>query len=462
MMQNENMFVVSDGHGNILDMMNVGAQVFEENTDVTPIKPSGEGWKYRGYVPWGEDNGRPYEIMKLIRKDEVMSQNQLFNVLCCYSGGLKVLDTATGEVVKKGAVFDFFRRNRPARYFLDQMNDMKHFYFCVSVIILSKDGKQIVQLRHKDACYCRFETCDPKTGKIEHIFFANWEKNVSKDEIEVLPLLDPLDPIGDLEMRTGRISNNEGKTKDTGERQFAILTAFPTAGNKYYPFVPFWAIFNSGWFDIKQMIPIGKKAKFQNSLAVRWLVEINPKYKQVIMEDERITDPKKQMERWKKEKESIREFMMGIENEGKVWITGYYVDAKGVEQAYVKITCVDKSKEGGDWIEDSEEASNMLCYGQGIHPSLIGATPGKTKGSFSGSDKRELFTMKQSMEIPFHDLMLEQYFILQEYNKVSAKEWEAVTFDIPIIMLTTLDKGTDAKATSNKQLKEGGENNDPE
>lgn len=462
MIQNENMFVVTDGYGNILDTMNLGAQVFEENTDVTPIKPSGEGWKYRGYVPWGEDNGRPYEIMKLIRKDEVMSQNQLFNVLCCYSGGLKVLDTATGEVVKKGAVFDFFRRNRPARYFLDQMNDMKHFYFCVSVIILSKDGKQIVQLRHKDACYCRFETCDPKTGKIEHIFFANWEKNVSKDEIEVLPLLDPLDPIGDLEVRTGRISDNEGKTKDTGERQFAILTAFPTAGNKYYPFVPFWAIFNSGWFDIKQMIPIGKKAKFQNSLAVRWLVEINPKYKQVIMDDERITDPQKQIERWKKEKENIREFMMGIENEGKVWITGYFVDAKGVEQAYVKITCVDKSKEGGDWIEDSEEASNMLCYGQGIHPSLIGATPGKTKGSFSGSDKRELFTMKQSMEIPFHDLMLEQYFIIQEYNKASSKEWEAVTFDIPIIMLTTLDKGTDAKTTSNKQLKEGEEKNDPE
>lgn len=460
-MTQKNMFVISSGYGKILDVIDVGTQVFEENTDITPIKPSGDDWKYRGYVPWGDDNLRPYEIMKLLRKDEVLSQNQLFNVLCCYSGGIKVLDQATNKPIPKtGPVFNFFRHNRPARYFMEQINDFKHFFFCVSVLILSNDGKRIVQLRHKEACYCRFETCDPKTGKIEHIFFGNWEKNISKDEIEVLPLLDPTDPIGDLEIRTGRASDEKGVKKDSGLRKFAILTTFPCVGNKYYPFVPFWAIFNSGWFDIKQMIPIGKKAKFQNSLAVRWLVEINPKYRAMIMDEEKITDPKKQIERWNKEKENIREFMMGIENEGKVWITGYYVDPKGVEQSYVKITCIDKSKQGGDWIEDSEEASNMLCYGQGIHPSLIGATPGKTKGSFSGSDKRELFTMKQSMEIPFHDLLLDQFFIIQEFNKATDPEWDKVVFDIPIIMLTTLDQGKDAKATSSNELKNGEDNND--
>ena len=53
------------------------------------------------------------------------------------------------------------------------------------------------------------------------------------------------------------------------------------------------------------MIPVGKKAKFQNSLAVRWLVEINAKYRTTIMDEERITDPKKQIERWNKEKENI-------------------------------------------------------------------------------------------------------------------------------------------------------------
>ena len=128
----ENMFVISNGYGKILDVIDKGTQVFEENTDITPIKPGGEVWKYRGYVPWGDDNLRPYEIMKLLRKDEVLSQNQLFNVLCCYSGGMKVLDDATGKPMPKtGPVFKFFRHNRPAKYFLEQINDFKHFFFCV-------------------------------------------------------------------------------------------------------------------------------------------------------------------------------------------------------------------------------------------------------------------------------------------------------------------------------------------
>ena len=41
-------------------------------------------------------------------------------------------------------------------------------------------------------------------------------------------------------------------------------------------------------------------------------------------------------------------------------------------------------------------------------------------------------------------------------------EWDKVEFDIPIIMLTTLDQGKDAKATSSNELKTGEENNDIE
>ena len=64
------------------------------------------------------------------------------------------------------------------------------------------------------------------------------------------------------------------------------------------------------------------------------------------------------------------------------------------------------------------------------------------------------------MEIPFHDLLLDQFFIIQEFNKVADPEWDKVVFDIPIIMLTTLDQGTDAKATSNNELKSGEKNDD--
>jgi hypothetical protein len=107
---------------------------------------------------------------------------------------------------------------------------------------------------------------------------------------------------------------------------------------------------------------------------------------------------------------------------------------------YVRITNVDQGKEGGDWIEDSEEASNMICYADNIHPSMVGAAPGKSKGGFSGSVQRELFTMKQSLEKAYQDILLEPLFVIKKFN-----EWDDFKYDIPVITLTTLDKGKDAE-----------------
>ena len=132
--------------------------------------------------------------------------------------------------------------------------------------------------------------------------------------------------------------------------------------------------------------------------------------------------------------------MTGIHNSGKVWITGYYVDAYGHEQHMVKVTVVDSGKEGGDWAEDTQEASNMLCYGTNIHPNLVGATPGKSQSNNSGSDKRELFTLKQSLETAFRDMLLKVHELIVWFNGWQDK----VTPSVPIVLLTTLDKKTDA------------------
>jgi hypothetical protein len=445
--------ILSPSVSAIVNEIDGGAEIFD-TTRSHPVELSGRLSHYRGYVPWGDENDLPYKILKKIRKDEVMSQNKLFNTLTCYASGIRVTrenDEPLVDLEQK----DFFRRNRMPRYFLEQCTDMKHFFFSVSVIILSADGEKIVKLRHKEANHVRFETCNPKTGQIEHLFYANWEDNTPADnEIEVIPVLDVWDPIGDLETRMGRIPGPDGKKQaPVKDRKFALVNSFPIAGCKYYPFAYYWSVFLSGWYDIKQMIPAGKKAKFKNLAGVKYHVEINRDYWQQIFREEKITDFEKQASRVKKEKENIRDFCTGIENSGKLWTSGFYVhESTGKEIPYVKITVIDTSKEGGDWIEDSEEASNMLCYADNIHPSLIGAAPGKSKNSFSGSVQRELFTIKQALEKPYHDILLEPLFVIKEYNG-----WEDFKYDVPVITLTTLDKGKDAEENTlreNKQVKE--------
>lgn len=435
----------------VMQAMDNGSTVFEETNDVTPkVLPGNKNPKLRGYVPWGDDNLRPHQIIELQRKDEVRSANQFFNILSGYGLGLTAANVDGSALTDKDAEEFLALYHRPVKYMLEQFTDLKHFFFTVSIIILDREGNKIVRLIHKDAMYCRFETANPVTGRREHLYYGDWEKSGNED-FEVIELLDIDNPLLDLMTRMGRIPNEDGKTEKTNTRKFAIVNEIPTPGNNYYPFPYDWAIFNSGWFDIKQTVAAGKKAKFKNGLYLNYQAEINKDYWPTLFRDENITEPEKQKERVELERKNIREFLMGIANSGKVWFSGFYVHPQtGKEISMVKITLVSNKTEGGDFIEDTEEASNMECYAQGVHPSLIGATPGKTKGSFSGSDKRELFTMKQSLEVVVRHILLEPYHVIRYFNK-----WEKVKFDIPFIMLTTLDQKTDAKPTTTNTNTDG-------
>jgi hypothetical protein len=381
-----------------------------------------------------------------------MSQNKLFNTFACHASGIRIRKR-DGEEITGQDIAGFFKYSRMPCYFPEQATGIKHFFFLVTVIILSGDGKKTVKLRHREACHIWFETCDPATGRIERLFYASREGNTSEDdEIEVIPVPDIWDPPGNLETRTGKNPNSRGqKQQAVKDRKFAVINSFPIAGCKYYPFAYYWSIFLSGWYDIKQMIPAGKKAKFRHQACIKYHVEVHRDYWETLCREEKITDPEKKAARIKKEKDNIRDFCTGIENSGKFWLSGFYTDPDGHETRLVRINVVDTSKEGGDWIEDSEEASNMICYADNIHPSLVGAAPGKSKNSFSGSVQRELFTMKQALEKPYHDILLEPLFVIKEYNG-----WEDFTYDVPVITLTTLDKGKDAEENTlrNKRSKQ--------
>lgn len=422
-------------------------QVFDEDANIstTPV-PNRQGM---AYVNFGEDNQLPFKIIKMIGQDEVMSQNKLFNVITCYGAGLKYMDVDTKQPTTHPEIKSWLVRNSLPLFQLEQATDMKYFFFCVSVIILSKDGKKINRLIHKEACYCRFEKA--RYGKINHVIYANFRDNasLSPDDYEVIRLLDPRDPLGDLMVLMGREPGRDGQTRvRTKDKKFAILVRFPTPGFQYYPIPYYTSIFRGDWYDIKRLIGKGKKAKLRNHASVKYQVEVHKDYWRNICDEEHITDPLKKQERIKKEKENIKKFVSGIENSGKVWITGYYVNPNGQEVRMVRINVIETGKEGGDWSEDIQEASNITCYGDNIHPNLVGATPGKGQSNNSGSDKRELFTLKQALEIPFHDLMNIPHNIVIEYNGWGEKVYP----DIPMVLLTTLDQNTDAKQKTASDL----------
>ena len=405
------------------------SSVVELKVDSIPIRLKDRD----SYMSWGGDDQMPYNILKLIEDDETLSTCQQFNAEVCYGSGLQYkTDNAAPEVAEE--VEDFFLANNIPGYFLGTSQDFKHFGFAVSVIILNAEGTKIVRLLRKEAIYCRFAPAD-KSGRIPKIYFANFRKMApAQEEIEAIELLDPASPWADLQERL---------QKGDPCRKFAILARIPTPDSTYYP-IPYYAsLFKGKWYNIKQLIGMAKEAKLKNSAPIKYQIEISNKYWDSIFKAEGITDRRKQQERIVLEKQRILDFLTGAENSGKVWFSTFYVNPNGDMQHDVVITKIDDTKEGGDWESDIQEAINVLCFTMRVHSNLVGSVPGKSQSNNSGSDKRELYTIAQALQKPYHDLLFTVHRIIIRFNG-----WKDVTPEIPFIQLTTLDEHQDAKSVS--------------
>lgn len=400
--------------------------VFKEDVDIVPTIVDDS----LSYVPWGGDNQMPFDILDLIEKDETLATCQIFNAEVCFGSGLQY-KAESAEPRVKSEVEDFTLDNDLASYFLGVCQDFKHYGIAVSVIILNEDGTKIVRLLRKEACYCRFAPADA-SGKIPKILYANWRKVVSsRSDIEVIDLLDPAAPWADLQARLEKHSKT---------RKFAIVSRIPTVDSTYYPIPYYAALFKGKWYNIKQLIGIAKEAKLKNHAPIKYQIEISAKYWESIFRAEGITDRRKQQERIVREKQSILDFLTGAENSGKAWFSTFYITPDGKEQHDVVINKIDDSKEGGDWETDIQEAINMICFTMRVHSNLVGSVPGKAQTNNSGSDKRELYTIAQALQKPYHDLLFTVHRILIKFNG-----WQGVTVDVPFIQLTTLDEHADAK-----------------
>ena len=406
------------------------SEVFKETEEISPRHVSDKV----SYMPWGADDQMPYDIINLIESDETLSTCQMFNAEVCYGSGLVY---QTDEMCKRNVVNEveeFFLDNDMASYFLGVCQDFKHFGFAVSVIILNEQGNKVVRVLRKEACYVRFAPAN-KEGVIPQVLYANWRNSVRAEQVEVIPLLNPQSPWTDLQAQVKK-----------GKRKFAVVSRVPTPDSTYYP-IPYYAsLFKGKWYNIKQLIGVAKEAKLKNSAPIKYHIEIAKSFWSNIFKAEGITDRVKQQERVNEEKDNIINFLTGMENSGKVLFSEFYVSPNGEEQHDVVINKIETDKEGGDWATDIIEAVNMMCFTMRVHSNLVGSVPGKSQTNNSGSDKRELYTIAQALQKPYHDLLFNVHRLIIRFNK-----WDGAYPDCPFIQLTTLDENKDAKQVSTEE-----------
>ncbi len=429
--------------------------MFDEPENVIPITIKGKAQNaYRGAVPWGKENDLPNKIVEIVGKNPIGSRCLEFKINLSYGSGPKfghinedgeLVEFTDEEIAKDEALKEiqkFFVDNAMDTFYNETITDMQWFYNAMYQVITDKQepGKRkIVELSPVEATFSRWESANKQTGLVEnHFYSTEWGKSMtqSNDCVKATPVIWAKNPITALK---------KAFEKKQKQYDYVLPIRMPSPGRKYYPRPYFYSIIESGWMDFANAIPKFKKALMTNQITVKYQIEIHEKYFPKIFAKEGLKTKEEMDKRVSEEYENINKYLKGVDSAGKTLITYYRIDhGTKTEISDIKIKVID-AKLGGEYIEDSQEASAMTYVAFGVHPSLIGVIPGKTNSNLSGSDKRELLRIEQSLLQRLRDQLLKPLYLVKAINKWPVE----VQFWMPDLILTTLDQGKEVQEVNN-------------
>ena len=375
-------------------------------------------------APWGVDNDLPQRVMDKIDKAEIVGTNANFNWKVAYGQGPKLVEVIRDPVTNRakdfkdvidGPAYDWFAQNNVPLLLQEIMTDLSYFGNAFPVLIAGDKQhlggrKGIKGIAHREAMFSRWGL--DKRGLINrHLYCANWDESPTKDEIQQSYVVDEYNAVADIQQRL--LIGKDSRLC------FPIYITSP--GRPYYSYPNWWSIFRSGWYDQLCSIPSLKKAILKHNLGVRHIIYIADEY---FAEKEELLKIDKNDHRSRKELyddvvKQLCEQVTGEENAGKAVVSKMKFMPNGNSASFEKMMTVDTIKNdisGGEYLTDYETGANIISYAMDVHPSLIGASPGKNSNSLSGSNIREIFIMKQSLSKPTAYLALQWWPVVRKIN----------------------------------------------
>jgi hypothetical protein len=244
-----------------------------------------------------------------------------------------------------------------------------------------------------------------------HLYCAKWDESPTAEEIQDSYVIDEYNAVADIEKRLLL-----GK-----DSRLCFPIYIPSPGRPYYSYPNWWSIFRSGWYDQLVSIPTLKKAILKYNLGVKHIIYIADEY---FREKEELLgiskeDHEKRKALYDETIKQIGDVLAGEENAGKAIVAKKLLMQSGNGMSMEKLIEIETIKNdisGGEYLTDYETGANIISYAMDVHPSLIGATPGKNSNSLSGSNIREIFIMKQSLSKPMAYLALQWWPVVRKIN----------------------------------------------
>lgn len=404
-------------------------------------------------APWGFMNLLPQEIMDKSEKVEIIGTNCDFNARVCYGNGPKlarlIRDEKTNKIldyyeVTEGKEYDWFVANNVPQLVLEMLTDLSYFANAFPCFVFDKGFTEIKRVLHKESIFARWGL--DKRDQIKWLLYSSkWDKSPGsipdKADIQKSYVIDEYDAIRDIKTQM----------KAKAYRRVCMALYLPSPGRPYYSYPNWYSVFRSGWYDQIQSIPEMKKAILKYNLGIRYIIYVSDKYFQAKEEQAGISP--NDIEGGKKLRDKIakelNDFAVGAENQGKSMTVLKEMTGNGsAEEKYITIETIKNEIKEGEFLTDYETVANIISYAMEVHPSLIGATPGKNSNSLSGSNIREIYLMKQAQMRPFIDLVLRPFSIVKNING-----WDKdISVVLPEYIFTTLDQNKSGKQESTNSI----------
>lgn len=406
-----------------------------------------EDTNYR-VAPWGIQNLLPQTVMDKIERVEIIGTNSDFNARVCYGNGPKLARLTRDEngkirdwaEITEGKEYDWFLENNVPQLVLEMLTDLSYFANAFPLFVFDKKFTYIKRMLHREAMFSRWGL--DSSDQIKWLLYSSkWDKSPgsipSKEDIEKSYVIDEFAAVNDIQTQL----------KAKAYRRVCMALYLPSPGRPYYSYPNWYSVFRSGWYDQISNIPALKSAILEHNLGIRHIIYVSDKYFAYHEQQEGISpdDIEKRKEFKKKVVKELNDWACGAENQGKSMTVLKEMTGNGnTEEKYITVETIQDTIKEGEFLTDYETVANIISYAMGVHPSLIGAVPGKNSNSLSGSNIREIYLMKQAQMRPYIDLALRPFSIVKQING-----WDKdIAVVMPEYIFTTLDQNKSGKQES--------------
>ena len=406
-----------------------------------------EDTNYR-VAPWGLQNLLPQTVMDKIERVEIIGTNSDFNARVCYGNGPKLARLTRDEngkirdwaEITEGKEYDWFLENNVPQLVLEMLTDLSYFANAFPLFVFDKKFTYIKRMLHREAMFSRWGL--DSSDQIKWLLYSSkWDKSPgsipSKEDIEKSYVIDEFAAVNDIQTQL----------KAKAYRRVCMALYLPSPGRPYYSYPNWYSVFRSGWYDQISNIPALKSAILEHNLGIRHIIYVSDKYFAYREQQEGISpdDIEKRKEFKKKVVNELNDWACGAESQGKSMTVLKEMTGNGnTEEKYITVETIQDTIKEGEFLTDYETVANIISYAMGVHPSLIGAVPGKNSNSLSGSNIREIYLMKQAQMRPYIDLALRPFSIVKQING-----WDKdIAVVMPEYIFTTLDQNKSGKQES--------------